>query len=83
MNHDEDDFDNNPPPLVELVAENMAIYAGTDDAEAFRPHAERLLRMFEAIEGRRAIDYPEIEQWSMAHQGEGGRFLVLPGGKGR
>jgi hypothetical protein len=34
-----------------------------------------------AIEGRPAADYTEVERWSAAHQDEGGRFLVLPGGE--
>jgi hypothetical protein len=75
------DFENNPVPLVDVVAENMAIYAGAFDDQSFRPQAEQLLRSFEAIEGRPAADYLEIEQWSLTHQDQGGRFLVLPGGK--
>lgn len=81
MSITEEDFDANPMPLVELVAENMAIYAGAgvDGIDSFMPKAEHLLRMFEAIEGRPAADYLEIEQWSMSHLDEGGKFLVLPG----
>jgi hypothetical protein len=80
--NDDEDFDNNPLPLVEELAENMAIYAGAIDDQPFRPQAEQLLRSFEAIEGRPAADYMEIENWSMSHLDvKGARFLVLPGGK--
>jgi hypothetical protein len=69
-------------PLVELVAENMSIYAGVLDDQLFLPQAEQLLHSFEAIEGRPAADYLEIEQWSMQHLDIAtSRFLVLPGGK--
>jgi hypothetical protein len=74
-----DDFDTNPPPLVELVAEHMAIYGGTLDDGHFMPQAEQLLRTFEAIEGRPSADYPEIEEWSRRHLDiRAARFLVLP-----
>ncbi len=70
-------------PLVEVVAENMMIYAGALDHQPFMPQAEQLLRSFEAIEGRPATDYLEVEEWSMRHLNDtsAARFLVLPGGK--
>ncbi|MCK1632657.1 hypothetical protein [Bradyrhizobium sp. 162] len=78
---DEDDVDNNPPPLIDVLMENMAIYGGIDDPEHFKSQAEQLLRSFEAIEGRPAADYFEIEEWSMCHlEVKATRFLVLPGG---
>ena len=69
--------------MVEVVAENMAIYAGALDDQQFMPQAEQLLRSFEAIEGRPATDYMEVEDWSRDHLHHVGpaRFLVLPGGK--
>jgi hypothetical protein len=68
--------------LVELVAENMSIYAGGVDDGRFLPQAEQLLHSFEAIEGRPAADYLELEQWSRQHlDSPAARFLVLPGGK--
>jgi hypothetical protein len=70
----------NPLPLVEQVAENMAIYANVLDDSPFMRQAAQLLRSFEAIEGRPAADCLEIEQWSMGHLDGRGRFLVLPGG---
>jgi hypothetical protein len=81
--YDEEDFDNNPPSLVEVIAENMAIYAGAVDDQSFMPQAEQLLRTFEAIEGRSPAEYLEFEQWSMNHLDKGGRFLVLGGGRNR
>jgi hypothetical protein len=54
----------NSLPLVELITENMAIYAGATDNEPFRPEAERLLRAFEAALGRAPKDYLEFEQWA-------------------
>jgi hypothetical protein len=84
---EEEEFEANRP-LVELIAENMAIYdvafrGDAIDDESFMLQAERLLRSFEAIEGRPAADYMEIEEWSMRHLNDVGpaRFLVLPGGK--
>ena len=65
------------PPLVEEVAENMAIYAGTTNDERFIRQAEQLLRSFAAIEGRPAADYLEVEEWSRHHLDKSGRFLVL------
>ena len=43
MSDDEKDFEDNRP-LVEVVAENMAIYAGALDDQQFMPQAEQLLR---------------------------------------
>jgi hypothetical protein len=85
MTSDDEDFEANLDnrPLVELVAENMSIYASAvGDDQHFMPHAEQLLRSFEAIEGRPAADYLELEQWSRQHlDSPAARFLVLPGGK--
>jgi hypothetical protein len=78
MSDDDEDLNR---PLVELVAENMAIYAGCIDEQGFRPQAEQLLRSFEAIEGRPATDYLEIEEWSRHHLDHvAARLLALPGG---
>jgi hypothetical protein len=66
-----------PLPLVEEVAENMAIYDGATDVERFIPRAQHLLYIFEAIEGRSPADYLEVEEWSRHHLDKGGRFLVL------
>jgi hypothetical protein len=63
--------------LVKTVAENMAIIAGVTDDGKFFPQAEQLLRLFEAIEGRKPRDYLEIEEWSRHHLDRGGRFLIL------
>ena len=79
---DEDDFNNNPPSLVEQVAQNMAIYARVADSDIFKAQAEQLLRTFEIIEGRAAVDYLEVEEWSRLHlDAVGARFLVLRGDK--
>ena len=79
---DDEDFDNNPLPLIEQVAENMAIYARRKDGKVFMPQAKQLLRSFEAIEGRPAVNYMEVEKWSRRHLDvKGAKFLVLPGGK--
>jgi hypothetical protein len=81
MSDDEEDFDDNQS-LVELVAENMAVYASAvSDYESFMPQAEQLLRSFEAIEGRPATNYLEVEEWSRRHLNKVGpaRYLVLPG----
>jgi hypothetical protein len=60
----------------------MAIYANALDGEPFMAQAEQLLRSFEAIEGRPAASYTEVEEWSWRHQDiDTARFLVLPGGK--
>jgi hypothetical protein len=78
--NEDDDYDNNPMPLVEEVAENMAIYSkGVLDDQSFMAQAEQLLRSFEAIEGRPAADYLEIEEWSRSHLNTVGpaKFLVL------
>jgi hypothetical protein len=71
------EFEANPPPLVEQIAENMAICAGVLDEAQFISQAEQLLRSFEAIEGRSPADYLEIEDWSRSHLAQGGRFLVV------
>ena len=66
---DAEEFDNNPPPLVEQLAENMEICAGVFAHDHFfQPLAEELLRSFKAIEGRPARDYLEIEGWLMRHR---------------
>ena len=69
--------------LVEEIAENMSIYAGTIDSDKFFQQAEQLLSSFEAIVGRLPNGYLEIEDWSRHHLDKGGRFLVLPGGQDR
>jgi hypothetical protein len=66
--------------LVEEIAENMAIYAGSMDEEAYLPSAKELLRRFRAIKGRDPVDYMEVEEWSMSMIDKSGQFLVLPGG---
>jgi hypothetical protein len=73
---------NDNTPLVEQVMENMSVYARPVDDERFRPQAEQLLNAFQAIEGRPAVDYLEIEEWSLRHLDiKAARFLVLPGGR--
>jgi hypothetical protein len=67
--------------LVEEIAENMSIYAGTIDPDRFVPQAEQLLSSFEAMVGRLPNDYLEIEDWSRNHLDKGGRFLVLRGSR--
>jgi|ERR1017187_2946248 hypothetical protein len=63
--------------LAEEVAENMAIYSGDPDGDAFIPQAKALIRTFEAIEGQLPHDYLEIEKWSADHLDKGGRLLVV------
>jgi hypothetical protein len=81
MTDDEEEFEANEAnrPLAEVVAENMAIYAGVLDEQSFMPQAEQLLRSFEAIEGKPAADYLEVEEWSRSHLNTVGpaRLLVL------
>jgi len=61
----EDDL--NPLPLVEQIAENLAIYAGTVDEAQFIPHAKFLLGAFKSSEGRLPGDYLELENWCSRH----------------
>jgi hypothetical protein len=65
--------------LIEEIADNMSIYAGTIDPEKFIPQATQLLSSFEAIEARLPEDYLEIEDWSRSHLDKSGRFLALNG----
>lgn len=89
MTNDLTEDDGVPQTLVELIAENMAIYASLNaenmtfnpevaiDDEFFIPHAEELLRRFRAIEGRDAADYEEVEEWSLRHINQKSGFFVL------
>jgi hypothetical protein len=70
------DNDRNHDDFVELVAENMAIHAGSVSEEEFIPAARELIRQFEAIEGREPRDYLEIEEWSLSRL-KSGKLLVL------
>ncbi len=63
--------------LTELLAENMAIYAGQHDVGQFLPQAEELMRRFRAIEGRWPEDYLEIEDWSRNRLDKSGNLLVV------
>jgi hypothetical protein len=63
--------------FIELVAENMAIYANTVESNLFVPQARQLVASFEATEGRLPNDYFELEDWSRHHLDKGGRFLVI------
>jgi uncharacterized protein (DUF427 family) len=74
---DEEWFFDYDMPLVEQIAENIAIYAGVIDDARFMPQAQQLLRIFEAIEGRPPRDYLEIEDWSLHHLEKGGRLLIV------
>ena len=71
-----EEYENNPPLLVEQVAENMAIYAGATDDALFLPHAYRLLGLFQFIEGRPTENYLEIEEWSRTHPDWSSRFWL-------
>ncbi|MBO0757297.1 MAG: hypothetical protein J2P54_15665 [Bradyrhizobiaceae bacterium] len=52
-------------PLVDVVAENMANYAGALNLDLFKEEAEKLIRRFEEIEGHAPADYLEIGAWAL------------------
>lgn len=68
------------PKIVEVLAENMAIYAGAIDHAAYLPLAKEVLRRFRAIKGRDPVDYLEVEEWCRSTLDKSGRLHVLPGG---
>jgi hypothetical protein len=58
-----EEYEANPLPLVEEIAENLAIYAGVIDDTPFLDMAARLLRSFEVTAGRPAENHLEVEDW--------------------
>jgi hypothetical protein len=62
-----EEYEANPPPLVEQVAENMAIYAGVTDDSQFLPMAKWWIDAFTTVTGRPPRDYLELEEWAMKH----------------
>ena len=54
----------NPRPLVEVVAENMAIYVGVMDDTKFLTPAAQAIEAFTRIEGHAPEDYSELEAWA-------------------
>ena len=66
---DDADFEANIPPLVELLAENLAIYDGSvNDDEAYLAQAREILRQYRAAHGRDPAEYMEVEEFFLSRQ---------------